>query len=203
VGLPELKLQTGTASGSLGGFGWATVTFNEYSLGYTVVQTAGSGLEEALTGPHTSDPGDAAKRISVKDTSGGGSSYLVRWRYLTASDNPVIWMARDRTTGAIMPVWCSDDPTSGDIPGIAVPGCDSVKLTAQDLAALALPQTALDAADALIAAKGLKPEHRLYRALQLHAGEEAPTNWILEHAELDAAAKLRRKTKPVNKDSKP
>lgn len=54
------------------------------------------------------------------------------WRYLTASDNPTVWVSY-RSDGEITSVWFSDDPLEGDVPGVLVQGQESVKININDL----------------------------------------------------------------------
>jgi hypothetical protein len=44
---------------------------------------------------------------------GGGDSYAVWYRYVTASDEPFMYVVREKATGKILHCWVSDDPPPG------------------------------------------------------------------------------------------
>ena len=66
-----------------------------------------------------SAPTDTVGRFAME-----GSCSTVRWRYLTSSDTPSIWVVSDRTTGAVLAVWEAEDPL--------VPGDTQTPLVADD-----------------------------------------------------------------------
>ncbi|WP_447979091.1 hypothetical protein [Candidatus Nitrospira bockiana] len=187
VGTPELKIAPGAASTGPGGI--VDVTMNGTSF-FPSVTGQSSGVPASPTwdghGGVNGDPGDFIGRLRV-DASGFGApgGAWVRWQYITASDEPTIWVAIDPGTGDIKATWAADDPTPGDIPGVQVAGCVSRKLRPIHLARLALAASALTDADRIIAERNLKPAHRLYRALQIIAGDEAPSRWLLEQCRVD------------------
>ncbi len=184
VGSPELKTATGSASGV--NDAQLDITMNDYAFTPALWNSEVGLGTQVLSAYPGADPSNTVGRLSIAGT-GSGSPFVhgARWRYITASDNPVIWIAKEVVTGTIKAVWCSDDPTPGDIPGVRVAGCESLRLTAEDLAALDLPEEALAAADARIASEQLDPAHRLYRALEHQSGAMAPAEWLMRHAAME------------------
>jgi len=118
-----------------------------------------------------------------------GTTSTIRWRYITASDDPTVWISYDPTTGDIKATWSSDDQTLNDEPGVRVPGMTSEKFRTNGLNGLLIAQEHLQAADARIAAKGLNQQHRLYRALQMLANDDAPSGWLLANCKIQLPAK--------------
>jgi hypothetical protein len=195
VGSGQLKTSTGSASvaiartHSASGAGTSSnstgVVMNDYgfapSLTYSVSGSGGSG-SAGMAPQSTSDPGTTVPRLTlsvnatVEDIGGTSATTtaIARWRYVTASDDPTMWVVG--TEGVLTGLWVSDDPTPNGEPGLE--GGFLVK--AWDLDALDIPEAALLAADERIAREGLKPEHRRYRALEVLAGG-LPDRWIWEH----------------------
>lgn len=190
IGTAQLKTATGSASvsqfddsGGAGASNTSVVTMNDYSFapaltwvvtGAAIISGSASDVITNMTDPGTTVP----RRTVTVNASGGGlgatTTAVVRWRYVTASDDPTLWVRHQG--GAIDAVWVSDDPTPDGSPGIE--GGFLVK--AWDLDQLDIPDAALQAADDRIAREHLKPQHRLYRALEVVAGG-LPDQWILDH----------------------
>lgn len=203
VGSGQIKYATGSASVQASDFTGAgasaslDVTMNDLSffpsLTYSrisgEVNDTGSGGWAAT---NIADPGNEIGRVTLTSTaqvtSGPGDVgflTVLRWKYITASDDPTIYVT-DRD-GAIEGLWVSDDP-----PAKGEPGCvGGLLVKAWDLAHLTIPEAALAAADERIAREGLKPQHRLYRALEVVAGG-LPDRWIRTHCKVVDGALVMR-----------
>ena len=195
VSTADLKTATGsaTATATTGAPPVETatdITRNDYAFdaSYTYSVTAGSTGTLRVEGQDTADPSSTVARSRVRlvmDTAPGTTTGVIRWRYMTATDNPEMWVAYDPATGKIVSTWASDDPTPDGSPGVSVPGMVSLRLTAKDLESFtALSAKAQDASD-YIKARKLKPKHQAYRALQLHTGDKAPSRWLLNECQVN------------------
>lgn len=189
----SLVTATGSASGNAGSD--AALTLNDYSFFPNFQMTTLVTGPGALKLRSIADQSDPVGRVTIAGTGDGTDMYNVRWRYITASDDPTIWIAYNPATGLIASVWASDDPTPGDAPGVLVPGLTSVKLKAQQLEPLSVLNARASAAADLIRARRLRMQHQAYRALQLVANDDAPSRWILENCEMVGGA-VRMKAAP-------
>lgn len=188
IGTGQLKTATGSATSALGS---DSFTLNDYTFFPSFTNAVNNPF---VTFQALADPGNTIGRTGV--SSAGGVS-TVRWRYLTASDDPHWWVAFD-AAGAIVGVWTSDDPPSKDFVGCPLILTDVdgkqradityKQITAADLAGLGLPKAATDAADAKIAAEKLDSKNRLYRAMQAHADDPAPSAWLLDNCKIVTGA---------------
>jgi hypothetical protein len=69
--------------------------------------------EVRVTG-HTSNTADTTARMGLWNTSvGTPHAYVVRWRYVTATDEPFVYAIQDLNTGEILHLWACDDPPPG------------------------------------------------------------------------------------------
>lgn len=168
-----------TAAGSASAAADLNVTMNRFSFFPSTGHSA-SVAETILTYPGT-DPANAIGRFRVLVPSG---TITIRWDYFTASDDPTIWVAFNLATGEIMGVWASDDPTPGDIPGITINGCTSVKMKASELEHLTVLSAKASEAEAFVKDNKLREEHLAYRALQLMTDDVAPSRWLLENCSM-------------------
>ncbi len=179
VGTGAIKTATGSASANSVD-PTATVALNDYSFAPNIQRVAGNkAFVQAIS---SADSGTTVPQFQlINETPGTGSfNYVVRWRYITASDNPTMWLAYD-ADGVVQGVWASDDPLPEGIEGITVAGCTSVLAKASDLESITILNTkASDAAD-YIAEHNLKSQHQAYRALQLLAQDAAPSKWLLDN----------------------
>ena len=83
--------------------------------------------EDGLAGrlsPYQEQGSGSAPTDTVGRFAMDGDCSTVRWRYLTSSDTPSIWVVSDRTTGAVLAVWEAEDPL--------VPGDTQTPLVADD-----------------------------------------------------------------------
>ena len=148
-----------------------------------------------------SDPSNTVGRrmLSTFATDSGSTgegysiTYTLRWRYMTASDNPEIWLMVDQDTGEVVATWFSDDPPPDDLPGLQHPDptlrgrFSSIKLIATDLEAWSVLSAKAQDAEALIRDRGIKMQHAPMRALQLLSGDVAPAVWLAQNCVFDAA----------------
>lgn len=191
INTAALKTATGAASGSLNngaGPGSVDITMNDYAFAPMVY--AQSPLD--ARGRSGGDLGTTQGAIAIVDPNAGDPtnySYVVRWRYVTASDNPDVWVVPD-ATGQIVACWWSDDALESEHPPIAAQGLSPIRISAQDLQRLTIPQAAVNQASALIAEKGLKTKHLPFRALSAHVGDDAPSEWFLHNCKIDEHGKL-------------
>jgi hypothetical protein len=180
IGIGQLKAATGAASATDVTF---DVTMNDFAFAASHTYLTGGGIYTLGAIP-MGDPGNTISRVRmIFDGLGATNVGVVRWRYITASDDPRVWIAHD-AAGKIVAVWVSDDPTGDDsAPPILplMPALTVRRLVSADLAGLGLPPAGLVAADRLIAAMGTRPAHRHFRALQLLTGDPAPSSWILQN----------------------
>ena len=183
IGIGNLKIASGSTS--LSGVSDADVAFNRCT--FLPSETAsGADRTEHPAFYDSGDPGDFIGRKHY--TINPALTHVIRWEYLTASDNPVIWAAYDDKSGAIRAVWASDDPTPNDVPGLIIPGCTVKKFVAADLNGLDFTEDELNKADAVISGNKLRSEHRLYRALQQKG--ELPSSWLLGNASIAKDGRL-------------
>lgn len=174
VGTNQLRIASGSAVGG------GQIALNARTFFPSITNAIAAG---GLADNNAAPPSDFIARFSCQVSANEN----VRWEYLTASDNPTIWIAYDPVTVNIKGTWCSDDPLSDGSPGIVIPGCVSIMLKAADLGQLPLPASDLAFAEAYISANKLRPAHLLYRALQLHTGDQAPARWLFDNCKLDPA----------------
>jgi len=156
---------THNASGLNGG-GWANS-----AISATGVTTEGSGI-------YMADPGNSVGRVRIyaHDVSNNTVTTTLRWRYITASDMPEIWVAYDEIAGVIKGVWAADDELG--ITPINIKGCTFIQIKPIDLRFLNISDQARRIAEDVIIAKGMREQHHLYRALQIMTQEPAPANWV-------------------------
>ena len=74
-------------------------------------------------------------------------------------------------------------------PGVRVVGMNNIKVRPPQLTGLNIAVQHLQGADARIAAKGLNPANRLYRALQVLSDDDAPSKWLFENCKVQLPAK--------------
>lgn len=210
IGTNCLKTAFGSTSGSMASNGTTAVNIDAPDWSFPANFRRTGGTSGSWTGVfnvkfrdhgnyHNND--DYLQRwrleLSVTGTPGGiySVNYTVQWRYFTASDNPVIWLAIDQSTGNLISVWSGDDPLKNDTPGVGVEGALIQRITSQDLEQLTpLNNKASEAAEH-IRSQGLRMQHHAYRAMQFLSGNPAPSEWIVNHCEWDLLTKkLKMKT---------
>lgn len=212
-GTAALRTATGSSSSSLVANGFVRVTMNDYSFFPNIQNISNVASLGISPFPTPSDAGDTVGQLLVQNTGASAYDYVIRWRYVTGSDAPRIWVIADGA-GTIQHVWASDDPTGNDITTPVEPH-DMTGLTVykfgsadmQDLAALATTEhTAL--AKEWIKNWGYSQANLSYRQLQRLAHHltdltpsisakptpeprgfyrplPAPAAWIHQHAKID------------------
>lgn len=193
VSTSALKTSTGSASGV--NTAALNITMNDYAFFPSLFgkSNAPDNGNSAMVAGNYQDASDTVGRFTLNANGAGtGTNHGARWRYVTASDSPVIWVASDPATGDIRAAWTSDDPTPGDVPGVEVSGCVSMKFTALDLQAIPAIQPFMPKAATMIQAKNWRMTHQAYRALQLLANDNAPSSWILTHCQVNPVTKRLR-----------
>ncbi len=198
VGTPELKTATGSATVTDSANVIYGIVLNDYSFAPTLYSSDGSSTW-GMWVPQTTDPANTVARIAISGAA-NGVTFGARWRYVTASDDPTVWIAVNPASGDVVAVWVSDDPPSVTedvflddpmeglvlrrqqrilpVQPISVPNSEPKLIPLEMLSQFAIPQAALDAADRHIEAKKLNPSRRLYRALQFHTRDIAPSGWL-------------------------
>lgn len=183
IGTDELVTATGSAIS--GATTAQDVTMNDYSFFPSI--TNDSGAQANVQSIQQTDPSNTIGRLRL--TASGGGSTRVRWRYMSSTDNPRMWVAYDPATGQILAAWSSDDPASNGSPGVIVEGAESVEFRPNDLSPAWFTHEDLQQAHARIRAKGSRSEHLYYRALQVKTGDEAPAEWLLENCRINLTTK--------------
>lgn len=210
VGTTALRTASGLATVSVPvspGTVSANITLNDYSFfpSFTVDSSLADGNATWSALGRVVDPSNTIGRVQVtansNDPGGGFVTATLRWRYMTASDNPHIYVLINPATGLIVGGWNSDDPITvtdesyeddPDAPGlirlirktriihevITSPGLVTKNIPLSTLTQIAIPQRIFDSADRHIERQKLNPEHRLYRALEFLTQKEAPSTWI-------------------------
>lgn len=102
----RLATATGDQSGSLNAGVYVTITLDSYCFSPNIY----TEHEDVVVVGHTNDVNDQAARFGLHNTGGSQYDYQVRWRYVTATNNPFIYAIRDKKSGAYLHLWTSDDP---------------------------------------------------------------------------------------------
>ncbi|MGL5935031.1 MAG: phage tail fiber protein [Cetobacterium sp.] len=190
VGQTQLKTAVGSASGALSHIVLsAAITAHAFALGIpTFRRTAFTNQGNFSIDPAQSTVDDFGSRFLLSSFGVGPAwsvSFFSQWLYITATDNPAIWVAFNPTTGEITTVWAADDPLPGDTPGVSIEGAILKKFTSKDLEHLTrLNEKSAEAAN-LIRHTKRKMDHQAYRAMQLISGQDAPSLWILENCRIN------------------
>lgn len=197
IGTPELKTATTAASVQGSTYNvtqFLSVTMNDYSFfpSFTAERLPGGStpFRDATANwdayPNLSDPNNTLGRFRMyvrgpaPGYDGGIYRALARWRYMTASDNPHVWIIADQDTGHIVAAWWSDDPLPEGAAPIAMKGRTARRVTAGEFEQLSIPPRAIAAAEERMAVEQLKPDHLVYRAIQAHADDPAPVRWLMD-----------------------
>ncbi len=105
----KLKTSTGSASGSLGNGLVIELTMQDYcfSPNYYAANYALWVTVQASTATGT------VARSNLYNASGSTRAYTVRWRYVTATDEPFVYAIQDKNTGVTEHLWMCEDPPPG------------------------------------------------------------------------------------------
>lgn len=193
VGTAQVKTATGSFTSAGVSF---NVTMNDYSFSPSMSSTSVPTASHLAPWSGT-DPSNTIAAYSVTDNSG---THTARWRYMTASDNPTVWVAYRTLTGEIVGSWVSDDPVLPNNPQpftmldalthlpdplisyTTISAADILRdggLTAQDM----------QQGDTMIESKRWSPQHRAYRAVQAKTGDDAPAHWYADTFCIDPTSK--------------
>lgn len=107
------KLSTATGVTSSGPGATFDFTLNDYSFFPSITNNA---VNLMLGTKNAADPGNTVGRFWVNG-SGGADASTVRWRYVNASANPVLWVVCG-PAGKIIGYWESEDPHGDATPPI-------------------------------------------------------------------------------------
>jgi hypothetical protein len=179
IGVGQMRTATGSGVGTS-----LSVTMNDYSFFPALTTTGASNHNVASV--NIADPVDTIGRI--RDFS-GTDTQTFRWRYITASDQPRIWVAYDAVTGTIGGVWVSDDPCTPDdaTPCLSRPGMVTKKFLSADLTAPTFSGSDLTKAQAYIGNRGYGASQMAYRQLQQKANDVAPALWIFTNMKVNVS----------------
>lgn len=124
VGTAALRTATGSFSDTNGGEN----SMNDYAFfpNFEIDDcTAATFIQLGFT--TTNQTNDTTARVGHTPTPGacGTGSYDGRWRYMTASDNPDIWIETNNISGQVTAVWEAEDPVENPM---SQPGHTSTRL---------------------------------------------------------------------------
>jgi len=111
-----LKQSTGSTTGTIGNDAGHAFTLNDYSFFPSIT----TNYPRVRVQSYDSLKTDYVARFVLWNESGASITYNVYWRYLTASNNPQIWVIRD-AKGEVIGIWQADDPIDADNPLKEVP----------------------------------------------------------------------------------
>lgn len=103
------KLKTGGTNVSGTNTGSVVITLQDYCFTPNVYQ-AGADASSTMCAVSTNNA-DYVGRFSL--FAGGSSAYIVYFRYVTSSDEPFIYIAREKSSGKILHCWAGEDPPPG------------------------------------------------------------------------------------------
>ena len=99
------------ASGSLAVNASVVIAMQDYCL-FPNIYASQDG--ETYVSCYDTSTVDTTARLGLTNKhETNASSYVVRWRYVTASDHPYLYALQDRKTGEILHMWACDDPPPG------------------------------------------------------------------------------------------
>lgn len=130
-------LKTSSGSSTSAGNAAQYVTMNDYSFFPAVTSSNSSTASiDAMPTSSSAHPDGVIGKLRVaapgNPVATTSATTKIQWRYITASDQPTIWLAH-KPAGTIMAIWMSDDPTPGNVPGVESPGCVSIKINRSNL----------------------------------------------------------------------
>jgi len=104
---PKIKTATGSTSGTLGKESAVNIVMHDYSF-FPNIYAENIPIRLICYGNVKTDTIGRFALYNAHNTI--NYDYAVRWRYITASNNPQIWVVQDPITGEIISIWHSDDP---------------------------------------------------------------------------------------------
>jgi hypothetical protein len=184
VGVGALRTATGSVVGTPCGF---AVTMNDYSFFPGI--TVSAGTTHNVISQVVADPSDTVGRYHTGTAA--TDSCTNRWRYITASNNPIIWTLSNKLTGELKVVWVSDDPCIKDNENIPCLASSDItleikKYKSNDLSAPSFTAKTRSDADRRILKLGYPLNSNVeYRRLQEKASDDAPAKWILDNMKVN------------------
>ena len=173
--LTRTALTTATGSAALPCAVSVGVTMNEYTFHpYGANDGTCDGIHYFGLGNQADDGSTTGNNVMVENGSLGNA--VIRWRYITASDTPEVWVIPD-ASGNILASWTSDDGI-GKVPLTCASCLPALKVNLNDFNTLTIPKATKDLAKEEIQKKGYKLANLPYRQLQKYTQDEAPANWI-------------------------
>jgi hypothetical protein len=109
VNTTKLKTVANTtgASGSLMALSSVLIEMQDYCFAPNIYTWSGAAMR---LGGHTTNATDTVARFRIHNSDTADATYAVRWRYVTATDEPFVYAIRDLSTGEILHLWACDDP---------------------------------------------------------------------------------------------
>ena len=104
-GQSKVKTSTGGASSSLSGGGWITITMQDYCFFPGI-----GGGNEAYMDLRQGTGGTTTGAFTIWNTDGSSHNYDSDWRYITATDEPFIFVLRHNIKGLFEHLWFCGDP---------------------------------------------------------------------------------------------
>jgi len=101
-----IKTASGEVTADVGGGEYADIVMSEYCF---FPNMFGYQHNFVLYTYPTSTAGTVG-RFAVKNVDSAQHTCKIVWRYITASDNPQIWVVQHPITGEIIGIWEADDP---------------------------------------------------------------------------------------------
>jgi hypothetical protein len=216
VGTGNLKTAVGAVTGSNY---QGTVIFNDYSFFPNFQATTGSSFE-SLGLSHSLDDATYVGKCAISTDD----AFVIRWRYITATDTPTVWILIDPDSNEVLATWVSDDPIYRELDEFVEDSSGLLTLQKRKIAStespiqsntgipqlvsidtlseITIPKNMKDSADRHIDKHGLKQENRLYRALQFHTKDLAPATWLHQNCGWDPVGKVIRELSSKEKKAK-
>lgn len=101
---------TGSTNGTLDGGADVDLSLNDYCFFPNIYGT--THYFDVRGYPSWYDT--TVARFSLRNDYTAAKEYTIKWRYMTASNNPQIWIVQDPVTGEIIGIWQADDPPEID-----------------------------------------------------------------------------------------
>ena len=102
-----LKTSTGNASASIATLVTASIQMQAYCFAPNIYTGA---VDDIALWAHDSGSADYIARIGVRNEDTVNRTYTLYWRYITATDEPFVYVLKDKTTGEVIATWMCQDP---------------------------------------------------------------------------------------------
>lgn len=110
VGLGEVKTGTGTATALVAATNHVTVTMQDYCF---FPNFCGTDIYFHMQNYHTTVTASYVAQCAVYNEHGGNQTYYMYYRYITATDEPFLYVMIDGDTGVAVGTWACTDPPPG------------------------------------------------------------------------------------------